>query len=595
VDADGDGFAVGPPSCGEADCDDTDPAVNPGAVEACNGTDDDCNGTIDDGIPPQTCGVGACAATVPGCMRGAVPTCTPGGPKREVCNAIDDDCDGTFDEGLGAPIVCGTGACQRMVPSCSGGGMMTCTPGAPSPETCNGIDDDCNGMVDDGLGSTMCGVGACVRTTPTCSGGMPRACVPGTPSAEVCNGLDDNCNGAVDDGFGTTSCGVGYCARTMSECVMGVPQTCTPGAPRVETCNNLDDDCNGMTDDGLGTTTCGLGACGRTVSNCVAGVPQTCTPGSSTPEVCNTMDDDCNGAIDDMGSTSCGIGVCSRTVSNCVGGVLQTCVPGTPAAEICGNGLDENCNGVVDDGCVTAPPNDTCASATTLSATSGTRTGDSFNAATREVIGCGSGPEIWYRITLGARSILYVDTFGSSFDTALSIRSSCGGAAVSCENDDCAVAQDQAVADLPAGTHFIAVHAFSAATSSGTVNLRWETLALGNGPSSRVTANGTFSGTTSGAGLTSASCNGTGPENVYYFTVCPSTTRSVTASTCTGTSWDSVLYIRNAAATELACNDDFCGLQSSVTASTTGPGVFGVFVDGYFGASGAYALTISGL
>ncbi len=115
---------------------------------------------------------------------------------------------------------------------------------------------------------------------------------------EVCNGVDDNCNGSVDENLGTTSCGVGACARIVNNCVGGAPQTCIPGTPTAEVCNGVDDDCNGTIDDGLGSTTCGIGACSRTVSSCVNGVQQICTPGTPTAEICNGVDDDCDGRVD---------------------------------------------------------------------------------------------------------------------------------------------------------------------------------------------------------------------------------------------------------------------------------------------------------
>jgi len=62
----------------------------------------------------------------------------------------------------------------------------------------------------------------------------------------VCDGKDNNCNGQIDEGLGTRSCGVGACARTVSACVNGVAQTCTPGAPVAEICGDgIDQDCNG--------------------------------------------------------------------------------------------------------------------------------------------------------------------------------------------------------------------------------------------------------------------------------------------------------------------------------------------------------------
>jgi len=71
----------------------------------------------------------------------------------------------------------------------------------PMTEICNGADDDCDGMIDEGIPVTPCGVGECRVVPPTaCVGGVPVACVPGSPTMEVCDGLDNDCNGTVDDG-----------------------------------------------------------------------------------------------------------------------------------------------------------------------------------------------------------------------------------------------------------------------------------------------------------------------------------------------------------------------------------------------------------
>jgi len=69
--------------------------------EVCNGLDDDGDGRIDEDVPSQACGTGACAREAPGCTDGDVPPCEPGSPSPETCNGIDDDCDGSIDEGLG--------------------------------------------------------------------------------------------------------------------------------------------------------------------------------------------------------------------------------------------------------------------------------------------------------------------------------------------------------------------------------------------------------------------------------------------------------------------------------------------------------------
>jgi probable HAF family extracellular repeat protein len=66
------------------------------------------------------------------------------------------------------------------------------------PETCNGVDDDCDGEIDNGLGAVSCGVGECSRTVDACTNGEPQVCAPGEPAPEVCDGEDRDCDGLVD-------------------------------------------------------------------------------------------------------------------------------------------------------------------------------------------------------------------------------------------------------------------------------------------------------------------------------------------------------------------------------------------------------------
>ena len=192
-DSDGDG------SFADVDCNDSNAAVHPGAVETCNNIDDNCNGQVDEALGTSTCGVGGCQRTVNNCVAGQPQTCTPGAPTAEVCNSIDDDCDGQIDDGI-ADLTCGTGACQRTTVACVAGVPQTCTPGTPSGEVCNNIDDDCDGLIDDGIPPLTCGTGACLRSAPACVGGQPGLCTPGAPTGELCNGIDDDCDGTVDDG-----------------------------------------------------------------------------------------------------------------------------------------------------------------------------------------------------------------------------------------------------------------------------------------------------------------------------------------------------------------------------------------------------------
>ncbi|MBI5550261.1 MAG: hypothetical protein HY911_02050 [Desulfobacterales bacterium] len=391
------------------DCDgevDEAPPCVPTA-EVCDGLDNDCDGAVDDGIAatPTTCGVGACAGTgTSSCVNGQiVDSCQAGTPVAEACDGIDNNCDGSVDNGIAAtPTTCGIGACARAGQlACVGGAMInTCQAGAPSTETCDGIDNNCDGTVDNGIASqgTTCGQGACASTGELAclNGGMSDSCQPGTPSAEVvgdgvdndcdgqvdetvcvptaeaCDGIDNDCDGLVDDGIASvpTTCGVGACASTgASSCVNGrMVDSCQVGPPGIEVCDGIDNNCDGAVDDGIAPapTTCGLGACASTgTSSCVAGqTVDSCVAGTPVAETCDGIDNNCNGAVDDgiaPAPTSCGLGACASTgTSSCVAGqMVDSCAAGTPVAEAC-NGIDDNCNGSVDDGIAPSPT--TCGS-----------------------------------------------------------------------------------------------------------------------------------------------------------------------------------------------------------------------------------------
>ena len=159
TDNDSDGFgSPGAASCsaGSAtDCNDADAAINPGAAEVCDGVDNDCSGVSDDNIAPvaTACGVGECAsAGLLSCASGGlVDSCAPGPASDEVCDGFDNDCDGVIDDNI-ADIFAESdvGECRSEIQSCIGGTFnIVQTAIGPATEVCDGLDNDCNAVVDD--------------------------------------------------------------------------------------------------------------------------------------------------------------------------------------------------------------------------------------------------------------------------------------------------------------------------------------------------------------------------------------------------------------------------------------------------------------
>lgn len=111
-----------------SDCNDADGAVHPGAAELCDGLDNDCDGTLDPGCAciegdAQPCGsdLGACTLGTQACVGGVWGECEGGvAPSEELCDGVDQDCDGTTDEGADASCaadeVCRPEGCIPLTP-----------------------------------------------------------------------------------------------------------------------------------------------------------------------------------------------------------------------------------------------------------------------------------------------------------------------------------------------------------------------------------------------------------------------------------------------------------------------------------------------
>jgi hypothetical protein len=469
--------------------------VSNGGVEICDGLDNDCNGMIDDnpidagqacfpfgsGCTPNGSGgftcVGACRAGTTTCANGFLQCNGYVGPSAEVCDNLDNDCNGVVDDPFNKqtdPLHCGScSPCviPHAIPSCTNGvcGIAACQIDFhdidgnvgngceyfchfTGPEVCDGVDNNCNGQIDEGFDKqndpNNCGP-SCTRCSFAHAGALCQAgtcamgaCDPGwvnldgnpangceyqctvTSQTEICNGVDDNCNGQIDEGFNlqtdvnncgmcnhrcqfanaAASCQAGVCV--MGACnagfvnldgnpANGCEYQCTITNGGVEICDGRDNNCNGQIDEGNP----GAGqACNPALSDMTRWNTGTCRAGTTactngnlvcngyvgpTPEICDNLDNDCNGIVDDPFNKqsdpnncgSCGH-ICQNdftaTTPNAIAGcqagacVIAACTPGfynndgqfangceyacagTPGTpEVC-DGVDNDCDGLVD-------------------------------------------------------------------------------------------------------------------------------------------------------------------------------------------------------------------------------------------------------
>ncbi len=388
LDGDGDEYGQGPTCFGE-DCDELDPSTYEGAPELCDGVDNDCDDEIDEGFDFTT-DARHCGACGNNCaIEHGASDCVDSACIITSCDIGWYDLNGLWEDD-----------CE-----------YECTPNAASggTELCNGIDDDCDGAIDEDFDTTSdpnnCGACGNACDLPSAS----ALCVDSECVIDVCVDPMLHCNASQDDGCevdprsDVLNCGD---CGTICRANNGTPG-CEDSSCTIAGCDEFYGDCDGLADargceTDLRTSAANCGACDnpcinpeRAIAGCRAATTE-CPEGETCPFAecyvasCTDADYlDCNGALpggfedgcesyrlDPNSCLSCGnvcaydngIAGCNEAgcfLDDCVEGWYDinddvedgceyACTPSNGGVEIC-DGVDNDCNGEIDDDASDAP------------------------------------------------------------------------------------------------------------------------------------------------------------------------------------------------------------------------------------------------
>ena len=298
-------------------------APDAGSPDAGSPDDAPCEGDAGRGCytgPGGTMGVGACRGGAQSCADGGWSSCEGQTlPAVEVCNAVDDDCNGLTDDGAAVT------ACPAVA-----NGARTCVAGACGALCAQGF-GDCDGAAANGCESvlassaTHCGIcgNACPsrpRTRPTCAGG---ACV------FACEDGAQNCDGNVINGCETDVTLPADCGACGNRCAFPhADATCSAGRCALGSCRAGFADCDRAATNGCEAALNSRAACGACGTTCSSS--QVCASGRCAA-ACGAGETSCAGACADLRADAQHCGACGAACGDEMDCVEGRCVAACPA------------------------------------------------------------------------------------------------------------------------------------------------------------------------------------------------------------------------------------------------------------------------